>query len=288
METAKGPGGKDTMTNARTVVFVAALAALACANDAAAADAALKCRVTKTRSAGDYVACREKALNASLLKNVTVDYGRCLTKFTEKWNKADNDGGDACPDDIAFSSMETYLAEHATEAAELIAGTKSIPGCGDGVINASFEHCDGASLDGLSCASFGLFGSLACTAGCELDLGNCSRCPSGAYNYANACWYLGAPAESCNDVCAAEDLSYDAATSLVAGSSGSDTNCETLLDAFDAPGGALDNPGGDCGDYGLGCAVNVTMMGVYRARCGIPATNAADGFSPIQRVCACQ
>lgn len=51
------------------------------------------------------------------------------------------------------------------------------PACGNGVFETG-EECDGSSLNGKSCATFGFsLGSLTCTAGCTLDTGGCSNPP---------------------------------------------------------------------------------------------------------------
>ncbi len=51
--------------------------------------------------------------------------------------------------------------------------------CGDGVIQALHETCDGADLAGLTCDGLGLGGgTLGCTAGCALDTSACDVQPS--------------------------------------------------------------------------------------------------------------
>jgi|GEM_PF-890325 len=47
--------------------------------------------------------------------------------------------------------------------------------CGDGVVNQTFEECDGNDFDGATCGSFGFVtGSLACTEACRIDTSDCS------------------------------------------------------------------------------------------------------------------
>jgi hypothetical protein len=78
---------------------------------------------------------------------------------------------------------------------------------------------------------------------------------------------------------------YDAATMTVAGSSGTDANCQALLYGFAAPGDELNNAGGNCPGAPMGCAV-IPGAG-YRARCGTPETTSTGIFMDAQRVCAC-
>ena len=183
------------------------------------------------------------------------------------------------------AQIEAHVSEQASDTAALVAGTGAIPTCGDGAIDAAGEHCDGAALDGFTCASFGLYGSLACTSGCDLDLSACTSCPAPGLQYGGGCWVLGALAATCDAACAALAMTYDDATSIIAGSSGSDTNCVALLGATGAPGGALDNAGGGCAGAALGCAV-LPEYG-FRARCGTPATTSSSSFVDARRMCAC-
>jgi hypothetical protein len=248
-----------------------------------------KCAAAKDKVAGSYYACRQKADAVAASKSATPDYSTCIAKFGDKWGTADTAGGGMCPDHIATSAdMDTYLSAQATAAAAIIAGTGSIPACGDGSIDVAGEKCDGADLGGLSCASFGLHGTLACTGGCDFNLTGCTACPSPGVPYGDACWFLGANGASCTSTCGARGLVYDDATTIIAGSDGSDANCIALLDATGAPSSGLD-ASGDCAGGGYGCAV-LTAPGdvIFRARCQTPPTDASSTNADTGRICACR
>jgi hypothetical protein len=85
-------------------------------------------------------------------------------------------------------------------------------------------------------------------------------------------------------MCTNLGLSYDAATLTYAGSSGSDAQCESVLDAVGAPLSGLPTPT-DCGPVGAGCMVTTDPA---RERCSSPATTAAAIAVDTRRVCACQ
>lgn len=271
---------KKTLKTAITAAIVlSASAALA------APTIADKCQASKNKVAGAYYACREKAEAAAISRQEPPDYGRCTARFTDKWDGAETAAAGMCPDNIVLTAdMDAYISGQAAEAAAIVAGTMAVPTCGDGAINATGEHCDGTALDGYTCASFGLHGTLACSAGCDFDLSDCTTCPAPGIGYGGACWVLGAVAADCDAACASLGLIYDVATSIIAGSEGSNTNCIALLDATGAPGGALDNAGGAC-TFGFGCAVLPEFA--FRARCGSPATDSSSSDPGIRRVCAC-
>jgi len=129
--------------------------------------------VSKDKLVGSYYACRQKVDAVAVAKGLTPDYGKCTTKFTGKWDSAETAGASLCPDHIVTASqIESYVAGQASAAAAIVAGSGDIPVCGDGVINVAGEHCDGLALDGLTCESFGIYGTLGCTVGCELELGS--------------------------------------------------------------------------------------------------------------------
>ena len=252
----------------------------------AAPSAADKCQASKNKVAGAYYACREKADATAISKGGSPDYSKCAAKFGYKWDGAETAGAGMCPDNIVMTAdVDAYIAGQATDAAAIVAGTKSIPTCGDGSINAAGEHCDGIALDGYTCASFGFHGTLTCTPGCDLDLSGCTTCPAPGIEYGGACWVLGAVEADCDAACATLGLVYDDATSIIAGSEGSDANCTALLDLAGATGVGLDNPSAVC-TFALGCAV-YSEFG-YRARCASPPTDSSTYAVGIQRVCACR
>ena len=132
---------------------------------------------------------------------------------------------------------------------------------------------------------------------CDLDLGHCvhSVCPAGTTPLFGACWKLGGwnvfagvPLD-CNQVCAGVGLTYDDATRTVAGSDGTDANCEAVLTALGAvfePG--FDAPSATC-SAGLGCFSDVLLDGSFpgEGRCAIPATAATATKPWVRRACAC-
>jgi hypothetical protein len=55
-------------------------------------------------------------------------------------------------------------------------GCNNLPVCGDGIVNAPGEQCDGGDFDGLACDDVGYTGgTLACSGGCLLDDTGCTR-----------------------------------------------------------------------------------------------------------------
>ena len=62
--------------------------------------------------------------------------------------------------------------------------------CGDGLINATDEQCDGTDLGDFTCESLGLEGELRCTADCTLDTDSCEdpgTCGDGVRSGMEAC-----------------------------------------------------------------------------------------------------
>jgi hypothetical protein len=247
-----------------------------------------KCRSAKSKITGQYYACRQKAVATAAVKGGMPDYTKCVAKFSEKWSSAESAAASACPDNYPVpNDVETLVSSQAAVVAGIVDGADiETPECGDGVVNVAGEHCDGAALDGQTCASFGMFGTLSCTSECTVDLSACTTCPGSALPYEGSCWVLGALGASCDAACASIGLAYDPATATVAGSSGTDADCLALLYATGAPGGELDNAGGDCAGLASGCSV-ITEFG-FRARCGTPATTSDASYGPMQRVCGCQ
>lgn len=74
----------------------------------------------------------------------------------------------------ALGEFDGYLAQ-CSDTIEAAAGGSGIPVCGDTIVSAPGEECDGANLNGASCASLGHSGggTLACTAGCTFDRAAC-------------------------------------------------------------------------------------------------------------------
>ncbi len=257
----------------------AVAATLMTAVSALATTPADKCESGKNRIAGAYYACREKAEAASVIKGLPADYSKCSTKFDEKWDAAESAGIDLCPDDVLTAPMSAYIAGQAAEAALIIAGDHGIPVCGDNEVDAVGEQCDGTDLDGFTCELLGHNpGTLACTGSCEFDTTACNDCPG--FRFGDDCWLLSVAGSNCNTVCGAAGMVYDGATEMVTGSSGTDANCQTVLDGLSALGSGLPTA---MACSGFGC--NVSTSG-FRQRCTTTTTSTATSLSQ-RRACAC-
>jgi hypothetical protein len=279
---------REEAMKTRTTTAIVMTIILGASSALAAVGPEAKCRSAKNKITGQYYACRQKAVATAAIKGGMPDFTKCFSKFSEKWSSAESAAASACPDNYPVpNDVEAIVSSQAAVIAGIVEGADiEMPACGDGVINVAGEHCDGAALDGQTCASFGMYGSLSCTAECTADLSACTTCPGSSMPYEGSCWVLGALGADCNAACASVGLVYDSATATVAGSSGTDADCLALLYATGAPGGDLENAGEDCADGGYGCAV-ITEFG-FRARCGTPATTATASYAPMQRMCACQ
>lgn len=72
------------------------------------------------------------------------------------------------------AGFEQYLAQCSDDVTAASATGGTLPGCGDGAIDAPGEHCDGSDLGGESCASLGFAGgALACDGSCTFDTSTC-------------------------------------------------------------------------------------------------------------------
>lgn len=113
-------------------------------------------------------------------------------------------------------------------------------------------------------------------------------CPSfcTGFSFAGACWFPGtALGASCDQTCADQGLVYDDATRTVAGSDGSNANCQAVLNglSFPAPFGG----GFACEPLsGVGCSS--APIDFVSARCSSPPTTGAASEPNIVRICACQ
>ncbi len=114
--------------------------------------------------------------------------------------------------------------------------------------------------------------------------GNAGACSGGGVNISDACWYLGAGGDSCATICASRG-GYDAKTRDFAGSGGTNTNCQLILDALGAGAG-----GATIANYtgqATGCSLYSNALGMKsRYRHTDPTTDAA-AASGYGRVCAC-
>lgn len=105
-----------------------------------------------------------------------------------------------------------------------------------------------------------------------------SSCTGGGSEIGGACWYMGAAGESCTTVCSSRG-GYNSATGTFAGSSGSDVNCEAVLNALSAPAGAIGSAGNDGGCY-------FATSKSQRKR-GTTSTTAGFSDAGMDRACAC-
>jgi len=98
------------------------------------------------------------------------------------------------------------------------------------------------------------------------------------YEFAGACWF--ADIGSCDAICTANGRVYSEATRTVAGSDGTDANCQALINAF----GIVQpfNPSYACGPA-AGCAADTSIS----ARCATPATTSDASCGSCIRICAC-
>lgn len=101
-----------------------AIAILFQAGATLAADPAVKCEASKHKTAGAYYSCREKAESTAITKGLPPDYSKCTAKFDDKWDGAETTGAGACPDNELTAEMNQFVADQATQAAALIAGTR--------------------------------------------------------------------------------------------------------------------------------------------------------------------
>jgi hypothetical protein len=152
------------------------------AGTAAAADPALKCQSGKNREAGKYASCRQKA-ESNLVKTGNKDSYNyaiegCEDRFLTKWQRLEAQAAAVpaeCPDHIADpNTMAAFIAAHCDTVATVLAGGGELPECGDGLINAAGEQCDGTELGGESCQSLGFVdGTLGCDGSCQFDTSGC-------------------------------------------------------------------------------------------------------------------
>jgi hypothetical protein len=107
-------------------------------------------------------------------------------------------------------------------------------------------------------------------------------CPAGL-SFGGACWFTGELGQGCNQVCAGEGLVYDDATRTVAGSDGTDANCQALLDGFAFPSTWVGSV--PCDPHGVGCSS--MPIEFVSARCVTPPTTADASLPSVVRICAC-
>jgi cysteine-rich repeat protein len=104
--------------------------------------------------------------------------------------------------------------------------------CGDGVLETSFEDCEGAQLNGQTCATrdpkfYSGLGMLRCTTNCTFDTSECAYCGDGAVNGSEECDKTNLNGMGCSNV----------------GFYGGILACNTMTCKFDKTGCV-----GSCGD----------------------------------------
>lgn len=136
-----------------------------------------KCEANKLKTAGKYAFCRLKTESKAVRKGTTPDFTKCVSKFSQKWVRIEDRAAGACPTNGDENSMDSFIAQHADEIAQLLSGG-ALPFCGDGQIDAG-EQCDSGDLNGESCASLvsGTSGTLSCSVSCQFDLSGCAADP---------------------------------------------------------------------------------------------------------------
>ncbi|MCB0376940.1 MAG: hypothetical protein KDD33_00480 [Bdellovibrionales bacterium] len=99
--------------------------------------------------------------------------------------------------------------------------------------------------------------------------------------YGGYCWYHGSSNQSCTTVCSTHG-GYNSATLTYAGSSGSNTNCQNVMNAMGADGSTVFSSNWG---LGLGCFNSTDASGTrYRDSA---ATTAAGQSAAALRACAC-
>ena len=130
------------------------------------------------------------------------------------------------------------------------------------VTDGNTYHYDVYALDAFENYSVKVSGSFT--------LGGCSGVTVGGY-----CWYL-SDADSCTNTCSSRG-GYNEATRTYAGSDGSNSNCEAVLDAL----GGSDNSASNTSSYSNGC--HIYSGSYYRDT----STTTAGADNGADRACAC-
>lgn len=144
------------------------------------------CQAGKLKATASYSACRLKADAVAAIKGTPAVYTKCDDKFSDKFPATETKAGPGvCTTEGDAAALQTFLSacEHAADLALDDAGLAPSV-CGDGV-RGTGEACDGADLDGKSCATFGSssFTGLTCTTACEFDFSGCAQAALPASRY---------------------------------------------------------------------------------------------------------
>jgi sugar lactone lactonase YvrE len=110
--------------------------------------------------------------------------------------------------------------------------------CGNGVVDAG-ELCDGAELDGASCATRGFFGGvLACTSSCVFDTRQCDRCGDGIVDAADG--------EECDGANLDATTCADLIPGSTSGTPGCSTRCQLTAGSCATCGNGIAEGGEQC------------------------------------------
>jgi hypothetical protein len=154
----------------------------------------------------------------------------------------------------------------------LLAGCdSSTDRCGDGLVT-SEERCDGADLNGATCADVlpDSSGELGCTEACEYDLTDCSVCGDGVLGKGEECDCGSTVAllpDGCNDVNGASGSSCgtDCTKRPVCGNGVQETGelCDCGTDPDNLPPGCSDVNGAQYGNCSIDCRDIGPVCGAY-------------------------
>jgi len=212
------------------------------------------------------------------LTDCTYDLSGCESACGNGYREGDEacddgnqDSGDGCSDGCGIE--EGWSCDGATP-------DRCAPICGDG-LTVGDEPCDGGPPDGRTCVTEGFYGgTLACTADCRLELGDCEtagRCGDATVQgaFGEVCDGADLDQESCESLgfhpgtlaCAADCRSFD--TSLCAGRCGDGTiqfEQGEVCDLNDLSGATCVTQGYYSGL--LGCAADCTAFNLDGCQAG--------------------
>jgi len=167
-----------------------------------------KCEFKKNKIAGKYSFCRQKAEAKAIKKETAPDFSKCDEKLLKKWAKEEEKAAKkdtTCIDSVSGADIQSFVTEHSDAVAAALDGG-SVPTCGDDLINAVGEQCDGTDLGGEDCESLGFIdgGSLGCDGNCGFDTSGCvgasaTQCGDGILEGVEECEW-GVPVGSCLDL----------------------------------------------------------------------------------------
>jgi len=131
-----------------------------------------KCAAGKNKIAGQYASCRHKEEAKAILKGAVADLSKCDSKYSIKWDGTESKAEGMCPTQADEAAVHGFISTHIDTVTAALSGD-GLPGCGDSVVNAVGEQCDGPDLGGHTCASLGFTnGTLTC-ASCSFDTSQC-------------------------------------------------------------------------------------------------------------------